>query len=158
LSDERSASDASESGEASATWRPWPGRRWCYAAGAAAALVLAVRSEAGPVAVGSGLACTVVAAVLAVLAGLDLWYGTALAVDRTGLAVGTGPGRVRRIPWTDVERIEATSTSSRGLLRLASLEIDLGEQLLLLSRHRLGTDPVEVALELRRRRPSGPRR
>lgn len=135
------------------TWAPWAGRRWCYAAGALLALVLALRSDSGPVAAGTGLAFSVVAVILVVLAGLDLWYRAPLCADAVGLTLGIGPGRTRRIPWSSVGRVEASSTSSRGLLRLASLEIDHGEELVLLSRHRLGADPVEVARELRRRRP-----
>lgn len=141
--------------DASSAWSPWPGRRWCYAAAALVALALAAESEGGPVALGSGIAWTVVAAVLGVLAGLDVWYGTPLAADATGLLLRRGPGRVRHVDWASVEAIEATSTTSRGLLRLSSLEIDLTDELVVLSRHRLGADPVDVAAELRRRRPPG---
>lgn len=152
MSDEGAGPDPAE---VEVSWRPWPGRRWCYAVGGAVALILAVRSEDGG-ASGSGPAFAVVAVVLAVLAGLDAWYGTPLKADAAGLRLRRGPRRVTTIPWSHIDRIESTTTS-RGLLRLTSLEIDDGEQLLLLSRHRLGADPEEVAAELRRRWPNSPR-
>jgi hypothetical protein len=117
------------------------------------ALLAAIRSEGGPLGLGGGIAFTVVAAVLAVLAVLDLWYGTPLTVDADGLRLRRGPGRVRTIAWTEIDRIESTTSTSRGLLRLSSLEVDVGDQLIVLSRHRLGADPDQVADELRRRRP-----
>jgi hypothetical protein len=116
--------------------------------------VLALLSDRG--ATGSGVAFGVVAAVLAVLAGFDFWHGVPLTVDADGLRVRRGPGRVDAVPWAAIDRIEATTTSSRGLLRLASLEVDVGEQLMVVSRHRLGADPEEVADELRRRWPNPP--
>ncbi|HSP37444.1 MAG TPA: PH domain-containing protein [Frankiaceae bacterium] len=138
------------------SFRPPAWRPWSYAAGALVALGLAVTSAAGPVALGSGIAFIVIAGVLLVLTGLDLWYGTPLVADQEGLLLGTAPRRNERIRWSDVERIEATTTS-RGLVRLASLEIDLGDRLVVLSRHRLGVDPEAVADELRRRWRSAPR-
>jgi hypothetical protein len=128
-----------------------------YAAGALLALGLALTSSAGPFALGSGNAFVVIAGVLLVLAGLDFWYGPPLVADREGLQLRSGPGRTLRIPWADVESVESTTSTSRGLLRLASLEIDLGDRLVVLSRHRLGADPDEVAVELRRRWRNEPR-
>lgn len=141
---------------ASGHWQPWPGRRWCYATGALVGLILGLRSEGGALGLGAGLAFTVATVVLAVLAASDVWYGVPLSFDPDGLVVRRGPGRRTVVPWSAVDRIEATTTTSRGLLRLASLEIDADEQLLVLSRHRLGADPGEVADELRRRWPHSP--
>jgi hypothetical protein len=97
----------------------------------------------------------VVAGVLLAMAGLDLWFGEVLCVDADGLALSRGPTGRDRLRWDEIERIEATSTTSRGVLRLSSLEIDLGTRLVVLSRHRLGADPAQVAEILRSLRAGG---
>jgi hypothetical protein len=130
-------------------WRAPPWRRWSYAAGALVALGLAITSDDRAIALGNGVAFIVVACVLLALVGTDLWFDPALVADQDGLGVRAGPGRIARIAWADIESIEA-STTSRGPLRLSSLEIDLGDRLVVLSRHRLGADPEAVAVTLRR--------
>jgi hypothetical protein len=74
-----------------------------------------------------------------------------LRADDDGLAVRSGFGGTERIRWSELSGVTATTTTSRGLLRLGSLEIEVGERLVLLSRHRLGSDPAAVADDLRRR-------
>jgi len=137
-----------------ASWRPSPYRAAGYAVGAGVAVLMAALTERGPVDLEGGLPLLVVAGVLLALAGLDLWFGEVLRVDHEGLTLSHGPRRQERLPWSEIERLEATSTTSRAVLRLSSLEIDLGTRLIVLSRHRLGADPEVVADELRRRRPS----
>jgi hypothetical protein len=132
------------------SWQPPRRRRLGYAAGAGAALVLAFVSGS---ALGAALPLATVAAVLAILALLDAWYGQVLAVDERGLSLSRG-GRVRElIGWGEISRIEAVRASHRGLLTSSNLEIDVGERLVLLSRHRLGADPQVVAAALRSSRP-----
>src|ERR1700712_308071 len=122
-------------------WRPPTWRRCAYAAGAALAALLAAVLTDGSFVDGAGPGLVAVAGVLAVLAGLDVWHGTPLAAGAEGIRLSNGPWRVEEVPWAEVERIEATSSTARGLVRLASLEIDLGERLVVLSRHRLGPAP-----------------
>lgn len=139
-------------------WRPSPRRRLLYLLGAVLLGLAAVLSDQGPLGLGTGLPLTVVAVLLAALAGLDTWYGCPLAADEIGLRLSRGPRRVDRVPWEAIGRIEASSASHRGFLLLSSLEIDVGERLIVLSKHRLGTDPEVVAEELRSVRPTGPTR
>ncbi len=136
-------------------WRPAPLRTAGYAAGAVLAGVLATLGDQGPAALDGGLPLLVVAGVLLALVGLDLWFGEVLCADADGLVLSRGPRRGERLRWDEIERIEATSTTSRAVLRLSSLEIDLGARLVVLSRHRLGADPVAVADELRSLRSGG---
>jgi hypothetical protein len=134
---------------AEVTWRPPSWRRCAYAAGAVLAVLIAAVTIDSSFVSGAGPGLVVVAGVLAVLAGLDVWHGVPLTAGADGIGLSTGLRRIEQVPWAEIERIEATSTI-RGGLRLASLEIDLGERLVLLSRHRLGSDPVDVAVELRK--------
>jgi hypothetical protein len=136
------------------SWQPWRGRKLVYGALAVAVAVPALFADGGPFGLGTGLALTVVALLLGVLALLDLWFGEVLSADEEGIWLSHGPSRSECLPWTSIERIEATAVS-RGLLRLTSLEIDLGERLVVLSRHRLGADPQPVADALSSARPTG---
>jgi hypothetical protein len=138
------------------SWQPRPARAALYAGAAVVAGVLAWLSDGGPLGLGSGLPLTVVAVVLGILAGLDVWFRRGLRAGASGIELSHGPGRVELLPWDEIERIDAGSSRSRGLLRLASLEVDLGERLVVLSRHRLGADPAAVAEQLRAARPNGP--
>jgi hypothetical protein len=130
-------------------WRPPSWRRGAYAAGAVLALLVAAATTDGSFVSGAGPGLIVAAGVLAVLAGLDVWHGVPLAAGTAGIRLSRGLQRVEEVPWAEIERIEATSSTARGLVRLASLEIDLGDRLVLLSRHRLGEDPADVAVDLR---------
>lgn len=136
-------------------WRPSRARTTGYAGAAATAVVLALLTQRGPVDPDGGLPLLVVSAVLLALVGFDLWFADVLCADGDGLVLSRGPGRSERVGWDEIDRIEATSTTSRAVLRLSSLEIDLGGRLVVLSRHRLGADPAGVADELRRFRPNG---
>jgi hypothetical protein len=138
------------------SWGPRRGRAATYAAAGLALGVLAFRTEGGPVGLDGGLPLTVVAVLLEVLAALDVWSGTALTADENGLLLSRGATRREFLPWSAIEEITATSERSRGLLQLASLEIDLGERLIVISRHRLGSSPETVAAVLRSVRPSEP--
>lgn len=140
-------------------WGPPPIRRWAYLGGAVVAALLAVGAESGIGGLGAGLALGVLAGVALVLGVLDLWFARALSLTGEGVVVHRGPRRSRHLRWSQIERIDATA-DARGPLRLASLEIDLGDRngedpedaegsLILLSRHRLGADPAVVAEELR---------
>ncbi|MDQ1674124.1 MAG: hypothetical protein QOC98_2686 [Frankiaceae bacterium] len=115
------------------------------------ALVLALTASGGPLGLDGGIAFLVLAAVGLTVTALDLWFGAALRADDDGLVVRSGPLREERIRWSEVTAVEATTTTSRGLLRLGSLEIEIGDRLVLLSRYRLGSDPAGIAADLRRR-------
>jgi hypothetical protein len=130
-------------------WRPPSWRRCAYAATAVLAVLLAAVTTGSSFVSGAGPGLVVMGGVFAVLAGLDVWHGVPLTAGSDGIGLSTGLRRIEELPWREIERIEASSTA-RGALRLSSLEIDLGERLVLLSRHRLGSDPVDVAVELRR--------
>jgi hypothetical protein len=138
------------------SWQPSPRRRLLYLLGAVVLALFAVLGQDGPFGLGTGLALSVVAAVLFGSAALDVWIGVPLEADEQGLSLSRGGGRREQLPWSAIERIEATSTTHRGLLLLSSLEIDLGDRLILLSRHRLGHDPEAVARRLSSARPAGP--
>jgi heme A synthase len=132
-------------------WRPSRLRTAATAGAALVALALALTASGGPLGLDGGIAFLVLAAVGLTVAALDLWFGAALRADDEGLIVRSGPRREERIHWSEVTAVEATTTTSRGLLRLGSLEIEIGERLVLLSRYRLASDPAGVADDLRRR-------
>jgi hypothetical protein len=134
-----------------AEWRPAWSRTAATALVGLAALVLALRASGGAFGLDGGLALLVLAVVALTVAGLDVWFGAALRADDDGLVVRSGFGGAERIRWSELSGVTATTTTSRGLLLLGSLEIEVGERLVLLSRHRLGSDPAEVADDLRRR-------
>ncbi len=115
------------------------------------ALALALRASGGPLGLDGGVAFLVLAVVALTVAALDLWFGAALRADDDGLVVRSTFGRGERIRWSELTSIDATTQTSRGLLRLGSLELEVGERLLVVSRHRLGSDPAVVADDLRRR-------
>lgn len=89
------------------------------------------------------------AAVVAAGLGLrDLLLVPVLRADREGLAVVQGLRR-RAVAWPEVVRLR-TVTDRRAVL----LEIELADDdVLLLSRGRLGRDPRDVLEELQRLRP-----
>lgn len=159
---------------APASWGPSRLRTLAYAGASAAALLFALASSDGPLALEGGLAFLVLTVVGAVLAGLDLWFGTVLSADPDGIVLSAGGGRRRRVPWAHVVAVRAGTTNSRGLLKLSSLELDLardgssgvsldeadevGEtddaELVVLSGHRLGAVPALVAARLQELRAS----
>lgn len=134
-----------------AAWRPAGSRTAATILVGLVALVIALQTSGGPLGLDGGFAFLVLAAVALIVAALDLWFGAALRADDEGLLVRSGLRRGERIRWPEITSVAATSTTSRGLLRLGSLEIEVGDRLVLLSRHRLGSDPAAVADELRRR-------
>jgi hypothetical protein len=134
-------------------WQPPRYRRLLYLGGGVALALLAALGDRGPLGLGSGLPLAIVAVLLLGLAALDVWFGCPLAADGRGLQLSHGPGRVEVLPWSAVQRVEASSATHRGLILLSSLEIDLGDRLILLSRHRLGHDPAIVADQLSLVRP-----
>ena len=73
----------------------------------------------------------------------DLVFTPRLFVDATGLTVRT-PFLQAALPWAEVERVVADSRQRYGL-RSVTLEIDAGENLIVLSRWALGEDPELVA-------------
>ncbi|MFL6138930.1 MAG: PH domain-containing protein [Frankiaceae bacterium] len=117
-------------------------------AGAALALLAAGSDPVGAVLAGA-------AALGALgLAAFDALARPTLAVDRAGLTVHDG-WRPRRYAWAEIDRIEVRTT--RRLLVLHALEIDAGDDLVLLTRRRLGTDLAEVSARLAEHRAAATR-
>ena len=85
-----------------------------------------------------GIAVVFVAAV----AATDLLWSPRLAVTASGLAVRS-PTRSGRFAWSAIEEIRVDRRRRRGVTQ-ASLEIDLGDDLIVLSQRALGTDPADV--------------
>jgi len=91
----------------------------------------------------AGRLLAVPAAVAALaLAVRDLRSGPVLRADRTGVEVLQGLRRVRA-EWGRVRRIQVVRDRRAELL-----ELDLGDGLVLLSRHRLGRLPADVLADL----------
>ena len=110
------------------------------AAGGAVLVALAVATDA----VGAVLASAAALAVLA-LAGFDALARPSLVAEPGGLDVHDG-WRVRHYAWPQVTRVEVRA--GRRVVVLPALEIDAGDDLVLLSRRRLGADLAEVAVRL----------
>ena len=85
-----------------------------------------------------GIAVVFVAAV----AATDLLWSPRLAVTASGLAVRS-PTRSGRFAWSAIDEIRVDRRRRRGITQ-ASLEIDLGDDLIVLSQRALGTDPADV--------------
>jgi hypothetical protein len=83
---------------------------------------------------------------LLVLAGTDLAWRPRLAAYAGGLRIRT-PGRTADLPW---DRVTAVRVDERQRLGVTSrtLEIDAGDDLIILGRRSLGTDPRDVAAAL----------
>lgn len=97
---------------------------------------------------GGALLALPAAAVAAALGLRDLLLVPVLHADAGGLDVVQGLRR-RRLAWADVVRLR-TVTDRRAVL----LELELaGDEVVLLSRGRLGRDPRDVLEELQRLRP-----
>ncbi len=82
------------------------------------------------------------AAALLALTGRDLLLRPVLSADDAGLTVVDG-WRRRAATWPDVEGLRVVRDRRASLL-----EIDLGAHLVVLSAHRLGTDPDAALLLL----------
>lgn len=83
---------------------------------------------------------------LLVLTVADLLLRPRLAADTDGVAVRTINGPVR-LPWSEVTAVRVDERTRLGL-RSRTLEIDVGETILLLGRRSLGTDPRDVLARL----------
>ena len=68
-----------------------------------------------------------------------------LAADSTGVCVHRVVG-TRCYPWSDIEAV--TTRTTRRLVTVPTLELDLGDTLVVIASYRLGADPSEVAGEL----------
>jgi hypothetical protein len=88
---------------------------------------------------------------LLILAGTDLAWRPRLAANGGGVAVRT-PGRTARLPWTQITGVRVDERQRLGLTS-RTLEIDAGDDLIVLGRRSLGTDPRDVAAVLDALRP-----
>ncbi len=80
---------------------------------------------------------------LLALAASDLLWRPRLAADDGGLSVRTPTRRVR-LPWAEVTDVRVDERRRLGLTS-RTLEIDAGDDLIVLGRRSLGADPGEVA-------------
>lgn len=109
---------------------------------AAVLAVVAGRTDA------TGTLLAAPAAVVVLALGLrDLLLVPVLHADADGLVVVRGLRR-HRVAWTDVRRLRVVADR-----RSALLEVDLEDDVVLLSRGRLGRDPRAVLEELQALRP-----
>lgn len=109
------------------------------AGGALIALILAITFSDAPGRLLFGIA----AALLLGYVITDLAFAPRLAADPAGLEVRT-PFVRAKLSWSDIEQVHADARQRYGL-RTVTLEIDAGEQLIVLSRRALGQDPQLVA-------------
>jgi hypothetical protein len=79
---------------------------------------------------------------VAAVAATDLLWSPRLAVTRTALVVRS-PTRSGRYPWTVITGVRVDQRRRLGITQ-AALEIDLGDDLIVLSQRALGTDPSLV--------------
>lgn len=89
---------------------------------------------------------------LLILAGTDLAWRPRLAANGGGLSVRT-PGRTARLPWAQIAEVRVDERQRLGLTS-RTLEIDAGDDLIVLGRRSLGTDPRDVAAVLDSLRPA----
>lgn len=73
----------------------------------------------------------------------DLVVRPRLQADASGVTIRS-PMRRTRLRWDEIDRVRADVRHRHGL-RSVSLEIDTGDNLLVLTRRGLGTDPERVA-------------
>jgi hypothetical protein len=73
-----------------------------------------------------------------------------LVVDSSGIKVRRG-GRPHEYPWPAVGRV--APHTSRRLVTTRTLELDVGDTLLVIPSYRLGADPAEVAAAIEATRP-----
>ena len=118
-----------------------PDRRYTALAGGGAVLAAGAAVLAGDAP--GRLLGTVAALVLAGYVVSDLVFRPRLVVSGAGIAVNA-PLLRTRLAWADVERVRVDVRQRFGL-RAATLEIDAGATLAVLSRRAIGTDPAEAA-------------
>jgi hypothetical protein len=87
------------------------------------------------------------AVILAGYALTDLIFRPRLAVDSTGIRVRSPLARAD-LAWPDIAAVRADERNRYGL-RSVTLEIDAGEQLIVLSRRALGAAPAAAAALIR---------
>jgi hypothetical protein len=75
-----------------------------------------------------------------------------LTVDSAGVQVRSG-GRQLAYPWDEVGNV--TARTSRRLVTVKTLDLYLGDTLVVIPGYRLGADPAAVAAELEGMRPIG---
>jgi PH (Pleckstrin Homology) domain-containing protein len=88
---------------------------------------------------------------LLVLAATDVAWRPRLAANGGGLLVRT-PGRTAQLPWAAVTAVRVDERQRLGRTQ-RTLEIDAGDDLIILGRRSLGTDPRDVAALLTALRP-----
>jgi hypothetical protein len=122
-----------------------PDRRLTALAGGLCVLaaITAWRAPSSP----GQLLLSLAAAVLFGYAASDLVFAPRLAAGPDGLVVRS-PWAWVRLPWERVDAVRADVHHRHGL-RSVALEIDAGEQLIVLSRRALGADPEAVATLVR---------
>ncbi len=114
-----------------------------YAAGAVIALATTVLTSDAP-----GRVLFVIAAIiLAAYAVTDIVYWPRIVASRGGLVVHT-PTLRGSFGWDQVQDVRAEDRQRLGL-RLVTLEIDVADALVVLSRRALGTDPERAAALIR---------
>jgi Bacterial PH domain len=91
---------------------------------------------------------------LAVNAGVDLYFWPRLRVDAQAITLRTPTVRAK-LAWTRQPIVRVDEHSRLGLSS-HTLEIDVDELLVVLSRHALGTDPLEVQSVIEAWRPIQP--
>ena len=124
-----------------ARYRFGPDRRLsaAYVAGAVIAVATAflTRDAAGR------LLFVIAAVILAAYAVTDVVFWPRVEAGRDGLTVRT-PTLRGSFGWDEVQAVRADSRQRLGL-RLVTLEIDVADTLVVLSRRALGTDPERAA-------------
>jgi hypothetical protein len=127
---------------------PW----WVVGAAGGGGLALALLAALGADLDPAGRLLVVAgAAVLVALAGRGAALRPSLRADEAGLVVVSGLRRVR-VPWPDLGPVRAAAQNRRGLVHLRTLELDVGDEVLVVGRLALGAEPVAVAREIERRR------
>ena len=125
--------------------------------GASAVTVLALGGCAGAAVVAAALADAAGRILLAVVAAgfavetlrLAVIRPT-VAVDAAGVSVRTGLA-ARSWPWSQVGVVRART--SRRLVTTRTLELDLGDSLVVVPAYRLGRDPADAAAAIEALRP-----
>jgi hypothetical protein len=129
-------------GVAAARWSVRPAETVAAAVAGAALLGFALFADAPGRILGAIAGLGLIA-----LAAADLVWRPRLAVDGAGLSVRT-PGRRVRLAWDQVDAVRVDQQRRFGLIS-RTLEIDAGDDLVVLGRRSVGTDPRAVAVTLR---------
>lgn len=88
------------------------------------------------------------------LAVTDLAWRPRLSASDSGLLIRT-PARTDHLPWAAITAVRVDERQRMGRTN-RTLEIDAGDDLIILGRRSLGTDPRDVAALLDALRPTGP--